>query len=130
MCSSLFRCFIPECETHDQSKLHFMAPWVRNAVPFRENKPWKCKRFKNAINTKFNKNECTAYFNFHEVENCREWVFATDEVTIVREVCIALLIYHYKKKEDSDSNPKEGVPVIRNQKPRRLYFQNFLGNIV
>lgn len=66
-----------------------MAPWVRNAVPFRENKPWKCRRFKKTTNINFNRNECTASFNSQEAENCDEWVFASDEVTIVKEVRIA-----------------------------------------
>lgn len=64
-----------------------MAPWVKDAVPFRGNKPWKCKRFENVMSTKFNTNvECATTFNSKEVINCREWVFATNEVTIVREV--------------------------------------------
>lgn len=66
-----------------------MPPWIRDAVPFRDTKPWKCKRYKSSENASINNNiACATAFSLHQVQNCEELVFATDEVTIVKEVCI------------------------------------------
>lgn len=63
-----------------------MPSWIRKAVPFKHEKPWKCKRFKPSSKAEFSGNECRTSFNPHEEKDCDKWVFATDEVTIVKEV--------------------------------------------
>lgn len=93
------RCLIPECETSETAKLQFIPSWIQDAVPFRDSEPWKCKRYKPLANTTFHHpEECIVSFSPEEVENCKEWVFATDEVTIVNEVSSSLSINSQVRK--------------------------------
>ncbi|KAK7602883.1 hypothetical protein V9T40_006857 [Parthenolecanium corni] len=80
-----YRCLVPECENANKSELQYMPSWIRKAVPFKHEKPWKCKRFKPSSKAEFSGNECRTSFNPHEEKDCDKWVFATDEVTIVKE---------------------------------------------
>lgn len=83
---SAFSCLVPECENVNKSGFQYMPSWIRTAVPFKNEKPRKCRRFKPSSNADFNGNDCRTSFNSQEELDCDSWVFATDEVTIVKEV--------------------------------------------
>lgn len=81
-----FRCLVPECENANKSQIQYLPSWIQNAIPFKNEKPRKCRRFKASSKAEFTENDCQTSFNSHEEQDCDSWVFATDEVTIVKEV--------------------------------------------
>lgn len=80
---------MPECENlNNRTESEYMPSWIKKAIPFiSESELWKCRRYKPLSNATFvNDTTCTAVFSESEIEDCHDWVFATEEVTLVREV--------------------------------------------
>lgn len=81
-----FRCRIPEC---DLNCTEFNPKWLSNAIPFENGAPKKCSRYKyNHYNESDNLSTfCPAiYFDKSVTQNCKEFIFKTDEQTILSEV--------------------------------------------
>lgn len=85
-----YRCLIPEC---DGEEAVYQPEWLRNAVPYLDNKPSSCDRYPS-----FNASSSTAgfltdnetaclpdIFDNSTTFKCREWVFDTKEWTIANE---------------------------------------------
>lgn len=61
-----------------------------NVVPFYKHKPAKCSRYK-YIGSTYGTNECLrSDFNQSAIIQCDEFVYQTDEVTILNEVNIQI----------------------------------------
>lgn len=99
---ALFRCMIPECEltngTSDEqySVGDYTPQWLQQAVPYESNgKPSQCRRYA-TIGRPSNESELsddqrtcgTWTFDQSKVIECDEFVYATQEVTIVNEVSV------------------------------------------
>lgn len=77
---------MPECESNP---IEYNPNWLANAVPFTDDKPNKCHRYKfNHYNESDNLSSfCPAiYFNQSIIERCDKFVYKTDEETILSEV--------------------------------------------
>lgn len=83
---SIFRCKIPECESNS---IEYNPNWLINAIPVENGIPNKCNRFKYSH---YNESDnlstfCPAhYFNQSVIERCNEFIYKTDEKTILSEV--------------------------------------------
>lgn len=78
------RCKIPEC---DNNVTEYSPIWLKNAVPYRHNEPEKCYRYA----TKMHGNSSIHQCSLDEFDNtnrmkCDEFVYKTNEVTILNEV--------------------------------------------
>lgn len=85
-----FRCKIPECESN---AIEYNPNWLINTIPFENKIPSKCNRFKyNHYDGSENVSTvCPAvYFNQSIIEKCNEFVYKTDEETILSEVIITI----------------------------------------
>lgn len=73
----------------------YMPRWLRNAVPFKDDQPWKCKRYssKSSGSSFINDTECPIAFDKTETVECNKWIFATEEITIVNDVSDRNLIF-------------------------------------
>lgn len=97
ICLCFSRCKVPEC---DKSIGGFSEPWLRYAVPFKNNRPEKCVRYNynntRAIDTSSGSEQCLAsIFNQSDVIKCNDFIFKTDEHRIMKEVnrmCFSKLI--------------------------------------
>lgn len=84
MCLLLFSCLIPECETRGTDA--YNASWLRNAVPFSKERPSACYRYAR-ISNKYTADQCTEnHFNRSKEMRCTEYVYKTDEVSILNDV--------------------------------------------
>lgn len=101
-------CFISECDTNGNltsksgqfpnavfGNLTFEPPWLPNVVPYKHEKPTKCRRYERrpSENTTHLRSargdKCPADDYNHAVEvKCDRFVYKTDEVTILNEVRI------------------------------------------
>lgn len=79
----MIRCKIAECENTGQSN------WTANAIPIEINGDLsQCKRY-NRINNYNGVQNCSAeMFNTSDIVECDEFVFNTEEVNILNEVCV------------------------------------------
>ncbi len=85
-----FSCRIPECENENCTSLPYLPKWIDKAIPFHDGEPYKCRRFKPSRNFSIlvkNADVCLAEFNESVIEECDDWVFETEEKTIVNSVC-------------------------------------------
>lgn len=84
-------CKIPECDSPEGQNA-YRPDWLRHAIPIGANgKPSQCLRYAAAAaDTSGESNSgltCPAWsFNQSATVECDEFVFATDEVTLVNEV--------------------------------------------
>lgn len=78
------RCKIPEC---DKNVTEYSPSWLENAVPLRHNEPEKCFRYPSKMYSNSSAQECSfdAFDNTKQVK-CDEFVYKTNEVTILNEV--------------------------------------------
>lgn len=99
-----YRCAVPQCETlHEDDDVTSAVvdfagvAWLHNAMPVTEDgRPARCERYRwvgeNGADANASDNvyvKCgAASFNRSQVERCDRLVYAGDEVTIVKEVCI------------------------------------------
>ena len=93
-----FRCKIPECDSM-AGTANYDQPWIRNAIPFKNDRPQKCLRFAQARNDSElgDRQVCSAeLFNTSVTERCNEFVFKTDEVNILNEFGIFCEENEYK----------------------------------
>ena len=93
-----FRCRIPECDGNETNyQPEYQPEWLRNAVPYTENKPSQCERYPpvavlastNGSVGSVTDNETTCVpdiFDNSTRDKCRDWVFETEEWTIANEV--------------------------------------------
>ncbi|XP_065213734.1 organic cation transporter protein-like isoform X2 [Planococcus citri] len=77
-----YRCRIPEC---DNNVTIYKPSWLTNAVPFKEDSPRKCEMYQPVDNVRENLTCSKEGFNTSVIHQCHDWVFATEEVTIVKE---------------------------------------------
>ena len=91
-----FRCRIPECDGQDAI---YKPEWLRDAVPYTDDKPSSCDRYRSfnashAAAAEFAANNETAcwpdIFDNSTTVKCQEWVFDTEELTIANEVTFPL----------------------------------------
>lgn len=82
-------CQIPECDSLEPN-VKFKPDWIARAVPMEANgKPSQCLRY--VPDTKLRTDDLTCpgvSFNRSQTEQCGDFVYATDEVTLVNEVCM------------------------------------------
>lgn len=82
---SSYRCKIQGCDNGGVA--NFAPEWLHNVVPFDEDhKPASCQRYR-ALN--FTRNsQCAkkSHFNTSDVYECSDFVWETDEVTLVNTV--------------------------------------------
>ncbi|KAG4070582.1 hypothetical protein HA402_011969 [Bradysia odoriphaga] len=80
-----YRCKIPECESNPTD---YSPKWITNAIPFEDEAPVdNCKRYKYSHHNQSDNlsSFCPAiYFNQSITEKCNEFVYKTDEDTILR----------------------------------------------
>lgn len=79
----MFSCFIPECDTIGSTD--YKQPWVPNVIPFENEKPTRCTRyevFSNLTTTMCTEND----FNRSHVIGCNDFVYKTDEISILNSV--------------------------------------------
>lgn len=78
-------CTIPECESRGTTK--FEPLWLSNAVPYTNGKPSKCYRYANSTIQSHPLNEtCGIIFDHDEEIQCSEYVYGTDEISILNDV--------------------------------------------
>ncbi|XP_044259278.1 organic cation transporter protein-like [Tribolium madens] len=76
-----YRCEIPKCDAVDPQ---FEPPWLSNAIPYSENGPAKCTRYK--INATEDFGNCTKRGDFTTLtEKCDSFVYKTREKSILQE---------------------------------------------
>ncbi|KAG4070683.1 hypothetical protein HA402_013603 [Bradysia odoriphaga] len=80
------RCNIPECDStpHDD----YLPKWTRFAIPHSHNVPAKCLRYNSIFDSHFKSsaNHCDEMlFNDSYSVSCTEFIYKTDEVTILKE---------------------------------------------
>ncbi|XP_022900494.1 organic cation transporter protein-like isoform X2 [Onthophagus taurus] len=80
-----YRCKINGCD--DIKNPNFYEPWLENAVPFKNNHPKNCYKFKSNLTENYGKNlSCPKdHFDKNVIETCDEFVYETDEITIGRD---------------------------------------------
>lgn len=90
-----YRCAVPQCERVRADAVaddFAAATWLRYAVPFGPSgKPASCERYRYVGGeTAGGQLECDeAAFNRSQIEQCEQgFVYDSDEVTIVKEVCV------------------------------------------
>lgn len=72
---------------------NFAPEWLHNVVPFDEdNRPSNCMRYAEVNFTKSAQCSKKDHFNISDVYECKDFVFANDEVTIVNAVRINFLV--------------------------------------
>ncbi len=85
---NLKRCKIPECDFPPLDD--YLPMWTRFAVPHSHNVPSKCLRYESIPLDSHNKrksNNCDEmFFNDSYSVSCTEFIYKTDEVTILKEV--------------------------------------------
>lgn len=69
-----------------------MPPWIYRAIPFRNNEPSKCKRYKTLENPSLWHDGCAASFSEDEEEKCDDLVFETKTVNVVNEVPVEAIL--------------------------------------
>ncbi|KAK4883414.1 hypothetical protein RN001_006733 [Aquatica leii] len=76
-------CEIPECESNPAQ---FKPHWWKNAIPAENENPSKCSRFQRLNNST---KECNfSDFNRLVVEHCKQFVYETEEISILQDVRI------------------------------------------
>lgn len=83
---AFLRCKIPEC---DQNVTRYSPIWIENAVPFRHNEPEKCFRYQSNTyaNSSTHRDQCSFdEFDRTKIIKCDDFVYKTNEVTILNEV--------------------------------------------
>lgn len=85
---NLFRCKIPECES-GASESSFITNWLNSTTPFNKisDLPEKCERFKPISDNYANSCSIDSFNNSWAIK-CDEFVYETEEVTILKEVNI------------------------------------------
>lgn len=101
-CIRLFstsRCRIPEIDSaNSDGRITYAPDWLPSAVPFTpDGQPERCGRYLSVeadSRTDYAHLSCVSSvcFNRSQVDRCDEFVFATDEVTIVSAVCTNVFI--------------------------------------
>lgn len=98
--SNIFeRCKIPECDStpHDD----YLPKWTRFAIPHSHNVPAKCLRYESIpidAHATSKANHCDEMlFNDSYPVSCTEFIYGTDEVTVLKEVS-SMDLYFRKKK--------------------------------
>lgn len=82
-----YRCQIPECD--DGFTGDFEPEWLKNAVPFSDNKPESCVMFKYVNKTEVNSEDdvCSVdHFDQNYEEDCVNMFYEDYETTITNEV--------------------------------------------
>lgn len=74
------RCHISECE--DISSTSYNTSWLEYAVPFENDIPSSCNRYRSLDGS----NCLEESFNRLDVYQCNEFVYKTDDKTLVNEV--------------------------------------------
>ncbi|KAK4883405.1 hypothetical protein RN001_006724 [Aquatica leii] len=74
------RCFIPSCENETSP---YLAPWLMNAVPFKDGKPERCAKYQQ-IN-KSGSSCAISDFNTSIIEKCERFVYETPEISIMHD---------------------------------------------
>lgn len=93
-----YRCAVPQCErlrADSVAEDFAAATWLRYAVPFdRTGKPASCERYRYVGGlTDGGQPECgETAFNRSQIEKCERFVYDTEEVTIVKEVCVRFIL--------------------------------------
>ncbi|XP_021942805.1 organic cation transporter protein-like [Zootermopsis nevadensis] len=85
-----YRCRIAEC---DAEEAIYQPEWLRNAVPFNDDKPSSCERYLSRSNSTSadgfpinNETSCLPdTFDNSSMVKCRDWVFDNEEWTIANE---------------------------------------------
>ncbi|XP_058838024.1 organic cation transporter protein-like [Topomyia yanbarensis] len=78
-----YRCKIPEC---DDTVTSYHPAWLNNSVPFKNGVPAQCERFRLIANTSLEDFYCDAdAFDRSTLAECSDFVYADDEVTIVKD---------------------------------------------
>lgn len=84
------RCIIPECDSPKNDD--YLPKWARFAIPHSHNVPAKCLRYESIpfhANFKGKTNHCEEMlFNDTYSVSCTEFIYKTDEVTVLREVSV------------------------------------------
>jgi hypothetical protein len=102
-----FRCLIPECDREDAI---YQPEWLRNAVPYADDKPSLCRKYASSFTAlastagPLTNNETTCspdLFDSNTTVPCQDWVFETEEWTIVNEVTFVYLSDRFRPYIDS-----------------------------
>ncbi|XP_044750714.1 organic cation transporter protein [Coccinella septempunctata] len=94
-----YRCYIPECE--DLHSTSYDTPWMKWAIPPDTNanqdsfKPSTCIRYVPKSTTPSNAT-CSASIFTNSTEKCSEWIFSSDERTIVNDWKITCIENQWK----------------------------------
>lgn len=86
----VFSCKVPGCD--DNFHAEYEPSWLENAVPYKDSVPRKCQRYIRHHNATTNAlfradyNCSSGTFDRSQIEECHEWIFASKENTIVKEV--------------------------------------------
>ncbi|KAF5303509.1 hypothetical protein FQR65_LT08208 [Abscondita terminalis] len=76
-----YRCAIPECDT---DPTEFEPWWWTHAIPSEDDKPSMCFKYEFFNSNDSEVNECTN-FNKDVIETCKEFVYETQEISIVHD---------------------------------------------
>lgn len=87
--NAIFSCKIPECDSLE-SNVKLKPDWIADAVPIGSNgKPSQCLRYMPELTSSSKDSTCPGWsFNRSQTEQCGDFVYDTEEVTLVNEVCI------------------------------------------
>ncbi|KAJ6648230.1 Solute carrier family 22 member 5, partial [Pseudolycoriella hygida] len=75
-----YRCFVPECE--DITNTTFKPIWLQDALPLTNGKPTTCSRY---ATNQFSTACEPSTFNHSSAQGCDQFVYATDEKSILSE---------------------------------------------
>lgn len=86
--TTISSCRIPGCDIDGQTE--YKPEWLSHAVPFVNGVPSRCTRYESSTT---NSSQCwdENEFQHDNVVSCSDWVFETDERTILNEVNILCL---------------------------------------
>lgn len=96
------RCRIPECDGNNATHV-YQTDWLRNALPYKHDRPMKCRRYASSNQTSSNlpQNYCPkSLFNETDVIDCHEFVFKSDEHRIIKEVgfSFSIILFNYEMR--------------------------------